>query len=303
MTVTFLCPHCGHLCAFDSRFTGKPARCVNCDRDFIVPSSDNPRARKIEITEAGQPVKGFYHALFVETWPIFIRIENLISIVFLIAIISFKFFVSHVNPSFVVPGLAVNLPVDWIVMFVCWGCLFWFYMAVVEMTAFNSRDLPDIDLDGGFSFLWTLAKSIYLFLVAIILAEIPFVTFSVVLYHGAGVDLPWLHNLLVLTGLFFFPMTLLAVTTAEHLWTVFRPDYLAVPVLKAFGQYFVCAVLMALAGLLQLMTVEYGALKGASAWRIAAHLVFNIIAVFAAIAAMRAAGLFYRHYECYFPRE
>lgn len=300
MTITFRCPHCGNLCAFDEEHIGKRARCMNCSERFIIPSEESQKAKKAA-EEIGEPSGGYYRAIFVDSWGMFFRRQNITTLVFIVAVVSFKFFIGHINPSFVAPGLAINIPVDWIVMFVCWGYLFWLYMAVIESTVLDSDDLPDIDVGAGFSFFGTLFKSIYLFIVAIILAQLPFLIVRSILESYLGINWVFLRHACVLAGLFFAPMSLLTISSAKESWMVLRPDYIFVPVFKAFGPYLVCAVLMGVAGLLQLMTIEYGRLEDASRWVIAGNLLLNILAVLVAIVAMRSVGLFFRHYECYFP--
>ncbi len=128
---------------------------------------------------------------------------------------------------------------------------------------------------------------------------IPFMVVIAIL-KNFGVDWAWLRHGLVLAGFFFFPMLLLTISSADQLWMVFRPDYIVVPVFRAFRPYLVCTGLVAVAVAMQLMTVEYGALEDARWWLVAAHLLFDILTVIVAVLAMRSVGLFYRHYSCYF---
>ena len=273
---------------------------MKCQERFVIPSPDNPKAKKI-LEDSTEPVGGFYHEVFLRTWPIFFRLEHVVTLVFLVVIVCFKFFLRNVNYSFTAGRFALNVPIDWIAMFVCWGYILWFYMATIERTAINSQDLPEVDVGSGFAFFWTLIKSIYLFIVAIVLAELPFLAIIWVLYNGLGIGWMWLRYLLGLTGLFFVPMLLLAVSSAKEMWMALRPDFIVVPVLKAFGPYVVCAVLMAIAGILQVLALRYDAMQEPSKLVIAGQLAFNFVAVIAGIVAMRSVGLFFRHYECYFP--
>lgn len=272
---------------------------MNCREQFIIPSAESQKAQKAE-EEMGEPLGGYYRAVFIDSWGMFFRRENIVSLVFIIAVVCFKFFMGHINPSFKAPGLAINIPIDWIVMFVCWGYIFWFYMTMIESTVMDSDDMPEIDVGAGLVFFWTLFKSIYLFIVAIILAQIPFLIILSILQSRLGIGWVWLRHAFVLAGFFFAPMTLLTISSAKETWMVLRPDYIVVPIFKALGAYLVCAGFMGAAGLLQFLTVEYGAVEGASQWVIVGHLLFDIFAVMIAIVAMRSVGLFFRHYECYF---
>ena len=42
-------------------------------------------------------------------------------------------------------------------------------------------ELPEVDMGAGFEFLWNVFKSIYLFVVAVIVAELPFVVIVAIL--------------------------------------------------------------------------------------------------------------------------
>ncbi len=281
MTITFQCPHCGNLCAFQIKYAGRGARCTKCRQRFIIPSEDNARPEKV-FEEPGTPISGFYRSVFI------------------IAVVAFKFFIAHLNYSFVVGRFAMNVPVDWITIIICWGCLFWFYMEVVESAALGGDELPDIEMGEGLVCIATIIKSVYLFIVSLVLAEIPFLAVITILRENFGIDWAWLHHVLLLAGFFFFPMILLTISSADQLWMVFRPDYIVVPIYKAFRPYLACAGLVGIAVLMQLATIEYGALEHARWWIVAAHLLFNILAVIVAVLAMRSVGLFYRHYSCYF---
>ena len=164
----------------------------------------------------------------------------------------------------------------------------------------GSDELPYIEMGEGLAWIATIIKSNYLFIVALILAELPFMVVITILRENFGLDWAWLRHVLVLAGFFFFPMILLTISSADQLWMVFRPDYIVVPICKAFRPYLVCTGLVSIAVLMQLATIEYGALEHARWWIVAAHLLFNILAVIVAVLAMRSIGLFYRHYSCHF---
>ncbi|MBE0534715.1 MAG: hypothetical protein IH624_03535 [Phycisphaerae bacterium] len=300
MTISFTCPHCGNLCAFADRHAGRRARCTKCQGRFIIPDRDGGQAEKVREANAETPMAGFYHAVFVDTWPLFVRPDNVVSLVFLAAVVCFRFFLGHLNYTVVLPGFALNVPTDWIVQIVCWGCLFWFYMALVETTATGRNELPDIDIGQGLEFIWTVIKSVYLFFVAAVLAEIPFLILVEVLRGCFGWALGVWSHMLVLAGLFVFPMTLLMICCADEMWMVFRPDYIVVPICRALRPYFVVAALAGAAGLIQAAARQYGQLVDAHAVSTAVFLALNLVAVAAGILAMRAIGLFLRHHSAYF---
>ena len=299
MALVFRCPHCGNLCAFQVKYAGRGARCTKCRQRFIIPSEDNARPEKV-FDEPGTPISGFYRSVFIDSRKVFFSRGNVVIAGFIIAVVTFKFFIAHLNFSFVVGRFAMNVPVDWVTIIICWGCLFWFYMEVVESAALGGDELPDIEMGEGLACIATIIKSVYLFIVSLVLAEIPFLAVITILRENFGVDWAWLHHVLLLAGFFFFPMILLTISSADQLWMVFRPDYIVVPIYKAFRPYLTCAGLVGIAVLMQLATIEYGALEHARWWIVAGHLLFNILAVIVAVLAMRSVGLFYRHYSCYF---
>ena len=299
MTIAFRCPSCGNLCAFEAEYAGRRARCTKCMQRFIIPSESNAPVEKVR-EEACVPIGGFYRSVFIHSRKLLSGRDNILIAVFIIVVVTFKFFIGHYNFSFLVPGFAVNIPIDWIMIIICWGCLFWFYMTVVESAALGCDELPYIEMGEGLVWIATIIKSTYLFIVALVLAELPFLVVIAILRESLGVDWALLRHGLVLMGFFFFPMILLTISSADQLWMVFRPDYIVVPVYRAFRAYLVCAGLVGVAALMQLMTVEYGGLEDARWWLVAGHLLFDILAVIVAVFAMRSVGLFYRHYSCYF---
>ena len=299
MAIVFQCPSCRNLCAFEAKHAGRGARCTKCMQRFIIPSDGNATVEKV-LEEPGTPISGFYRSVFIGSRKVLSGRDNILVAVFIIAMVTFKFFIGHYNFSFLVPGFAMNIPIDWITIIICWGGLFWFYMAVVESAALGFDELPDIEMGDGIDFIVAIIKSNYLFIVALILAELPFMVVIAILRENFGVDSAWLRHGLVLAGFFFFPMLLLTISSADQLWMVFRPDYIVVPVFRAFRPYLVCTGLVAVAVAMQLATVEYGALQDAQWWLVAAHLLFDILTVIVAVLAMRSVGLFYRHYSCYF---
>ena len=300
MTITFHCPHCGGLCAFDEKHAGRRARCTSCQQRFIIPSESGAEAQKLEPVK-GEPVGGFYREAFVRSWNIFVKPSSVTGLVFVAAAVTFKFFLRDADYSFSAPGgYVVHLPVGWIVTITAWGCLCWYYMEIMQWAAFDMDELPEVDMGTGFEFLWNVFKSIYLFIVALIVAELPFVVIVAVL-RKMGIEWPGLFQVLVLAGLLSFPMMILTLSTGPQLWLVFRLDYIWVPIVKASRPYAVTAGLVVLAGVLQWLTVAYSELSGSNKFIVGLHLAANLGSQIVVIIAMRAIGLFYRHYSCYFP--
>jgi hypothetical protein len=90
-------------------------------------------------------------------------------------------------------------------------------------------------------------------------------------------------------------MAVLNVSVGRDL-TLLRPDYLVVPIFRAFWPYIVTVLLLAAAGLLQLQAKQFSGQSPAVA---AGHLALNLTAQFLVLIAMRSIGLFARHYSCH----
>jgi len=79
--------------------------------------------------------------------------------------------------------------------------------------------------------------------------------------------------------------------------TLLRPDYLFKPVFRALGPYLMVVTLLVAAGIVEMQTRPF---TGVNLAADVVHLVLDLITQVIAILAMRAIGLFYRHYSCHF---
>ncbi|MEA3224403.1 MAG: hypothetical protein U9Q07_00515 [Planctomycetota bacterium] len=297
MTIQFNCPNCDAVIAFDDKHIGKRARCTTCGQRLIIPSESGTAARKFEETEEkGEPVSGFYRAVFVDSWKLFARAQNVTGLVFVTAAVCFKFFTGHTDYSFEMGAFRVNAPTGLIVALSSWGCLFWYYMEIIYSTSFEIEELPEVYMDGFFGFLWNIAKSLYVFAVAMMIVLIPCAV-SIGIWGEAGI----VPLIVGLVGLFAFPMAILTVAVGRDLKMLLRPDYMLKPVTQAFWPYAVAAGLFVLAMALQLKTLWYIDVSGRGSIVIGLHLLANLAVQVTAIIAMRSIGLFHRHYSCYFP--
>jgi hypothetical protein len=283
--------------AFDDKHVGKRAKCTTCGQRLIIPESSGQPVRKFEEQEEkGEPVPGFYRASLVDTWKLFGRAQNATGLVFVTAAVCFKFFTGHTDYSFEMGAFRVNAPTGLVVTLASWGCLFWYYMEIIYSTSFGTDDLPDVDMDGLFGFLWNIAKSLYVFAIAFTIVLIP-CAIAIAVTHGIGI----VSKILGFIGLFLFPMTVLTVAVGKDLRMLLRPDYLLKPVRGAFWPYMISAGLFVLAFALQLRTRWYIDVSGQGNIAIGLHLLANLAVQVLAIPAMRTIGLFHRHYGCYFP--
>ena len=80
--------------------------------------------------------------------------------------------------------------------------------------------------------------------------------------------------------------------------TLLRPDYLLIPVFRAFKPYLVVAALLITFGVL-VLEMQARQYSGANLVINAGWLTVNLALQVIAIIAMRSIGLFYRHYSCH----
>jgi hypothetical protein len=191
-------------------------------------------------------------------------------------------------------------------MFIARGCLFWYYAEVITWTAMETESLPDIGIGTGFELIWNVIKCNYLFLVSLIIAILPFAMTGTILKFFLG-GLPiYIELLLIGCGLFVAPMVMISMFAGRHLWQVFRVDYMASAIYRAFGSYVVVALLFLSAGFLYWLVVfnsigGYADLAHRGGITVILYLCANIGVTLFTIFSMRAIGLFCRHYRAYLP--
>ena len=295
MTIQFYCPSCDALIAFDSKHAGKRARCTTCGQIFIIPSKDNEKPEKIKLQiDKGEPLPGFYRAVLVDSWKLFINPQNITPLAFVIAVVCFKFF------------SAGSCCCAYIIYFVGWGWLFGFYLNIIYETAFGIDKLPEIYIGTSITFLWYVIKPFLIFFVTMVVVQIPFIIALALLadkgvtHENMGEAQTGPHLLLqvlFISGLFLFPMAISTVAVGNS-FTLLRPDYILTPIFKASLPYLVVVALLVAASVLEMQTVQYDhSAFGVTAGRLALNLAVQLIAII----AMRSIGLFYRHYNCHLP--
>jgi hypothetical protein len=310
MTITFECPKCSRLCAFHDRHAGKRARCTSCQQLFIIPSEDGQKAEKIKVkARPDGAISGFYRAVFVDSWKAFANQAGITGFVFVTIVACIKFFVYknyELSAYSEAAGrtITILIPVGSVLRLGAWGCLFWYYMEIMYWTAFDRDELPEVYLGGAIDswanrLVWNILKSLYAFMVALVVVELPFVIIIAILMK-AGIEWSWPLRMLAMAGLFGFPMAVLTVSVGQDLLMLLRPDYLIMPVIRAFRPYLVTAGLVILAAALLWKTGLYNAgmvEKGGVIFGLYLPAVIAVQVV--AIIAARSVGLFCRHYGCY----
>lgn len=299
MTITCNCPKCGQFCGFKDHHKGRRARCTKCQQAFFIPGESGQKP-KIPKTIHDKPLPGFYKSALKENWKIFIDLQNITPLVFIAAMVCFRFFLGHTDYSFSMPGFRIQIPTGLIIVIFTWGSQIWYYMEIIQYTTLNMKTLPDIEITPFFNFLGGIFVSIYLFLVAVVIAEIPFFIIIALLkmtpFHPT-----WLLQILTLGGALLFPAIIFIFSTGRAIWLVFRFDYLVKPLIKSFRPYCVLALMLIIAAAIQWSTKNYGQTQNVHVAITALHLVLNLIATAFTLIAMRAIGLFAFHYQCYMP--
>jgi len=299
MTIQFNCPRCNAIIAFDEKHCGKRARCFTCGQLFIIPFKDSEKPQKIKLkVEKSEPITGFYRAVFVNSYKLFTTRENVTGLVFILTAVCFKFFMAHLNFTVTVSAarsVDIYVPLGYISHTAAWGFLFWYYMEIIYSTAFELEKLPDVVMGGFYGFIWHVVKSIYIFIIALLVVELPFLI-TAIISKIVKVELYMLKYMFLLGGLFLFPMAILTVAIGRDL-TMLKPNYLLTPIFRTFKPYLVTAVILGVAGVLQSQASQYAGQGLAVA---TGHLLLNLAVQIVALIAMRSIGLFYRHYSCYF---
>ena len=297
MSIRFNCPNCDALIGFADQHAGKRARCSTCGQSFIIPSMDKQAPQKVENQkEEDKPLPGFYKEALVSGWGIFTKARNATGLIFVAAAVSIKFFTGHTDYSFTMGGFRVQALTGQLITLAAWGCLFWYYMEIINITAIDCDDLPDVDIGGLFGFIWNVIKSLFIFSFTLFVVELPAIIFM------AATQKPGLISyVLIHLGLFVFPIAILNIVTADEVIKTFRPDYFIRPIVRAFGPYLLVVGLFMLTWELHLRTPEYGQLPDTNRLTIGLYLSARLGIQMIAIITMRATGLFYRHYSCYFP--
>jgi hypothetical protein len=297
MTIQFNCPHCGAIIAFNEKHSGKRARCLTCGQLFVIPFKDEKKPKKIkpEKDKPGVPLPGFYRAAFIDNWKLFTKSENFTGLVFIAAAVLIKFFTARLNFTVTLSAnrsIDIPVPLGYILHIAAWGFLFWYYMEIIYATAFEIEKLPKVSMGGIYGFIWHIIKSIYTFTIALIVVELPFLIVAIIL-KIKGDEL----IVLLLCGLFFFPMAILTVAIGRDL-TMLRPDYFVLPIFRAFIPYLAMSVLLGIAGFLQYQAKQYYKQEPLI---VAEYLLLNFVAQILILMSMRAIAFFYKHYTCCLP--
>ena len=297
-SIQFFCPNCNDLIAFESIFAGKQAHCQNCDQAFIIPSNDYEKPRKIKpVVEKTDPVPGFCLAVFIKNLKLLSDSNNVTTFAFVIAVVCFKFFF----------GKAVCC-MNHLISVVVWGWLMGFYLNIIAETAFDSDELPKIQLGDSLTFLVYIFKPIFVFFMTAFVVLLPLIITFYVMKDKGNLDpemltsftaLPLIARIFLILAMFFFPMAILITATSRDYLLLLSPKCIIAPIFKTFFPYITAVLLLSAFVLLQLTAkpFSYDEPFHVSVLNLALNLAVQLIAIF----AMRTIGLLYRHYYCNMP--
>ena len=147
-------------------------------------------------------------------------------------------------------------------------------------------------------------KPFLIFLFTLTVVQLPFfITLAMFKDSGLTFDNLWqlefgwrlLPQILFIAGLFFFPIAILTMAVGRDI-SLLNPAQFLKPIRGAFGPYVVVFCLLGAFCVAETLTQQYTVAPVAVT---AAYLMLNLFVQLFAIFAMRAIGLFYRHYNCH----
>jgi hypothetical protein len=292
--IEFQCPNCRKVVGFDRKLISKTAHCDKCSQKFVVPSEDFAQAKKIASTCKTADSPGFYKDLFVNNWKAFFKEESLVGIIFIAAIVFFKFFLGHIDYSTSFRYIRLQAPVGTIVSVAGWGCLLWYYMEIIYSAAFGDNYLPEVNMGGIFGAAWKIIKSISAFAFVLLIVEAPFLLIIAVL-KNLGISSGLITEILTLAGAYFFPIIILTISVGQS-EDLFKPLKLISSIFRNFTAYSVLSIMFLAIWLLEFETIGYHQAAQTDTG-ITLHLVANLTVQFTAVFIMRGIGLFYKHYR------
>ncbi len=296
MTIEFNCPKCKALIAFPDKHAGKRAKCLTCKQRLIIPDASGERPERIadEPVDKGDPLPGFYKAAFADGWRLFFTSDGLAGLVFITAAVCFKFFLGHTDYSVPTRGFTIQLPTGWIITLLAWGSLFAYYLDVIESGTLDEDQLPEVSVG-----LWDIIKALWVFGYGLVMVLTPCILWLGVqrAWNQPSPKVTWvLANL----GILLLPTVLLTFGVNRDVGIMARLDQMIWPAIKALRPFLLLALSFVVVWNLQMLTRDYddpgdGGTVGLSL-RLASQWAVQVLAVM----VMRAIGVFYRHYACYF---
>jgi hypothetical protein len=311
MTIEFKCPHCKSLCAFMDKYAGRRAKCLSCQKRFFIPKAQGLKAFKIPEPKEGPliPRPGFYKAMFLYTWIIFSRKNSLKMLVFLMFLIYLKFFVGKfalylvlISPKvFSAPNPFAWLSHAIIMIASCllyagiWGLIFDFYMCTIFDNALEYDRISDPLEDKELPFWQHMLKPFCVFGLTVYTAFLPLMLIFMI---GIEVSREVFYSLAAI-GFLIFPCMLVSISIIKDM-SAFRPKNIFRPVFRRFFPYIMLPVMFAGVIYCELNTNVIGSISHGQTNTTTKMMLLNMALQIPVLWAMRTAGLFYKHYSCYF---
>jgi len=307
MSISFRCPGCNGICAFEAIHASRRARCQECDTLFIIPSVDGGKAEKIKIKEVdgdGDALSGFYRAALAETWGLFRKKENAAGLVLVLLLVTVKFFLWNFNFIFEIPtnqgtSITVHLFFGLGIGTITLGILFWYCMEIIYSTGYGTDNLPTNSMGVWVDFALNLVRSLYVFVAAMAMVQLPaLAVFGILKFFDA--DCWWVLAFPIAAGLFAFAMGILRVSISADVLSVLRIDHTVKSIRKVFAPYCVCAAATMTALILGFVCrgFNFRMLEGNILLAVLSC-IGNIAGGITAIIAARWTGLVFRHYSGY----
>ncbi len=301
MTIEFNCPKCNSVIAFADKHAGKRAHCTACKQSFFIPdkSFGNIKTIKPPKEKLSDPIPGFYKAALIDNWKLFFNYKNFTGIVFMMIAAVVFFFTADKNFKMDIPtqsggSITIYLPFGWMFTGLSWGFLFFYYREIIYEIGYDQNNFPEVILGGFYSFIWKTVESCYSLFIIFIAVGLPALVIYMIFekaFAGNSLAVPLLFSF----GLFLLPMAVMNVAIGKDL-LLLRPDYLIRQVVRGFTPYLVIYFFLSAAVCVQIFTITYIPKDSFdSVVRLVLHIVSQLMLIF----AIRAIGLFYRHYSCY----
>jgi len=295
--IQFFCPKCSKVIEVNSELAGNRMECDYCHQQFVVPKKSYTTPKKIEAEiPRGDPIPGFYKAVFVQSFGLFGKNGDLLTWIIIISAVVFKF----------ISGLGMCC-INYGMSLVSWGVLFGIYLSLIYDTAYDVDKMPQVSLGDSTSFMWNIIKPVLVMIFTLLFVLLPFII-ALSIYSKKGQvdleqvssirDLPIVLNVLSFIGVLVFPSAILITTAGRDIVMLLRLDYLLRPIAKATIPYVTTIVFVVLAIVIQSVTQPYD--PDGSTKTNAIMLFLNLAVQIPALFAARAIGLFFRHYGCYF---
>ncbi len=325
MTISFRCPYCKSLCAFDDKYKGRRAKCLACQKKFIIPEKSDVKPEKVKEKNkiAQKPKKGFYKAVFKDSWSAIFSQESIstfyhIEVITIAALVLYYASVTAstkisppTNPIGAILFL-ISVLIFLLLLFILFcaiGRIFEIYMTFLNDTACGVDQLPPPFEDMEFPLWQHMLKPFFIFALSFIGIFFPLLI-GFGLFEAFGLekkpliafytnDPMIILQVIWVLCVFSVPSAYIHIAMTND-WEALRPDYLLKPAFKAFKAYMLVFLLFAgLVLMIHFLDMMPHVLEGD-----VYSIILKSVAVLAAqvyvLWAIRTAGLFNRHYECYF---